>query len=242
MTASFAADILVRLAALPADWPLAGSLRPAVLERIAADARQHPVRRSAETGTGKSTLLLSHLSDQHTVFALDDTGAGDSLAAVRGASLLRAEAVTFVVGPSQRTLPAHRFEAALDLALIDGAHAFPFAQLDYYFLYPHLAPGALLVLDDVHIRAVNDLFRFLRTDAMFDLLDVVHTTAFFRRTAAPVFDPLDDGWWLQRYNEATLPPLAGLPFAETLKALLPARVKAAGRRLRGSHVAAGRRS
>jgi len=227
-------DILARIGALPADWPLAGSLRTAVLARIAAHG---PFRRSAETGTGKSTLLLSHLSDEHTVFTIDDAGHGDSLAAVRASPLLRGAHVTFVVGPSQETLVAHRFPP-LELALIDGAHAFPAPQLDYYYLYPHLAPGALLVVDDVHIRSVNDLFRFLRADAMFTLLEVVDTTAVFRRTDAPAFDPLGDGWWLQRYNELLLPPLAGLPFARRVMGLLPAGVRAAVRQLRGSHVAA----
>lgn len=226
-------DILARIGALPADWPLAGSLRPAVLARIAAHG---PFRCSAETGTGKSTLLLSHLSDEHTVFTLDDAGQGESLAAVRASPLLRAEHVSFVVGPSQRTLVAHRFRS-LDLALIDGAHGFPAPQLDYYHLYPHLAPGALLVVDDVHIRSVNDLFRFLRVDAMFTLLEVVETTALFRRTDAPAFDPLGDGWWLQRYNDLRLPPLAGLSFVRRMTGLMPAGVRAAVRRLRGSHVA-----
>ena len=227
-------DILARIGALPADWPLAGSLRPAVLARIAAHG---PFRRSAETGAGKSTLLLSHLSEEHAVFTLDDAGQGDSLAAVRASPLLRGEHVGFVVGPSQQTLAAHRFRP-LDLALIDGAHAFPAPQLDYYYLYPHLAPGALLVVDDMHIRAVNDLFRFLRADAMFTLLEVVDTTALFRRTDAPTFDPLGDGWWLQRYNELRLPPLAGLSFVRRVTGLMPAGMRAVVRRLRGSHVAA----
>jgi len=231
------ADVLERLLALPADWPLAGSLHPTVLRRLAAHGDATPVRRSVETGTGKSTLLLSHLSTDHTVFTLDDRGAGDSLSAVRASPLLRADAVTFVVGPTQRTLVGHRFDAPLDLVLIDGAHGFPFPHLDYYFLYPHLAAGALLVVDDVHIRSVNDLFRFLRADAMFELLEVVRTTAFFRRTGAAVFDPLGDGWWEQRYNLGVLPPLAGLPVMERVKALLPSRLIGAARRLRRSHLA-----
>jgi len=212
-------EILARIQALPADWPTAGSLRPAVLARLTHHASARAVSRSAETGTGKSTLLLSHLSRRHSVFALDDTGAGDSLASVRSSPLLAPDGVEFVVGPSQRTLPAYRFEGPLDLVLIDGAHAFPFPHLDYYFLYPHLAPGGVLVLDDVHVRSVDDVFRFLRSDEMFDLLEVVHTTAFFRRTAHATFDPVADGWWLQRYNRSVLPLPGGLSWSRTLKTL-----------------------
>src|SRR5262245_60436724 len=94
------ADILGQIVALPDDWLLAGTLASAVLARIAEHAGL--IRRSAETGTGKSTLLLSHLSSAHTVFAKEDAHEGGSLAVVRASPLLRAEAVAFVVGPSQR--------------------------------------------------------------------------------------------------------------------------------------------
>jgi hypothetical protein len=230
------AELLHRITALPEDWPLSGSLRARVLERLAFHAAGRTIRHSAETGAGKSTLLLSHLSTHHVVFTKDDTGDGDSLPGVLASPLLRRDTIELVVGPTQRTLPAHRFESPLDFALIDGAHGFPFPQLDYCFLYPHLAPGALLVLDDVHVRSVNDLFRVLRADAMFAPLEVVRTTAFLRRTDAPTLDPLGDGWWLQGYNLRVWPPLAGLSPLETLKALVPLGVKEAVRRLRRRYV------
>jgi predicted O-methyltransferase YrrM len=223
-------EIARQILALPVDWQFAGSLRLEVLERLVEDAVGRAPGRSAETGTGKSTLLLSHLSVHHTVFTIDDTGAGDSLAGVRRSGLLRRETVEFVIGPTQQTLPGHRFREPLDLVLIDGPHAFPYPQLEYHSLYPHLARGALLVLDDIHIRAVNDLFRFLRADPMFALERVVRRTAFFRRTDAPTFDATGDGWWLQPYNRRVLPRLAGLPFAEAVKTLVPARLKNALRR------------
>jgi len=227
-----AVEPLRAVLSLPAEWPLAGSLRPRVLERLAQYAGGRELRHSAETGTGKSTLLLSHLSSDHTVFAIDDRGDGDSLMGVQSSPLLQRDRVTFVVGPSQLTLPTHRFASTLDLALIDGAHGFPFPHLDYYYLYRHLTPGGLLVLDDVQLRAVNDLFRFLRVDAMFRLLDVVRTTAFFERTAAPAFDPHADGWWLQGYHGGIWPLPAGLSWFETAKALIPRGVKDRLRRSR----------
>jgi hypothetical protein len=146
--------------------------------------------------------LFSHLSRRHTVFALD--GGSGSVANVRRSPLLGPGALTFVEGPTQVTLPAHRFEEKLQLALIDGPHAYPFPDLEYYYLYPQLAPGALLILDDIHIPTVHNLFRFLRRDAMFRLDEVVETTAFFTRTEAPAFDPLGDGWIHQNYNARRL--------------------------------------
>ena len=35
---------------------------------------------------------------------------------------------------------------------------------------------------------------------MFEEVECIGSTAVFRRTAAPVFDPLGDGWWLQDYK------------------------------------------
>ena len=47
------------------------------------------------------------------------------------------------------------------------------------------------------------------------LVEVVEQTAFFRRTAADVFHPLCDGWWLQKYNTG---PAAANAELEALRA------------------------
>jgi hypothetical protein len=179
----------------------AGTVSGDALRAIAKHAGSRNIRHSVETGCGATTLLLSHLSEEHTVFALD---IGGSVASVRRSPLLRKGVVSFIDGPSQRTLPQRHFAEKLQLALIDGPHAYPFPDLEYYFLYPHLDVGALLILDDIQIRSVHNLFEVLRRDRMFRLDEVVRTTAFFTRTDAPTFDPLGDGWRQQRYNERTL--------------------------------------
>lgn len=200
----------------------AGSVSADALSAIARHAGTRRIRNSAETGCGATTLLLSHLSESHTVFALD---VGDSLSSVRRSALLRPDVVTFVEGPSQRTLPNHHFSEKLQLALIDGPHAYPFPDLEYYFLYPHLDRGALLILDDIQIRSIHHLFDFLRSDAMFRLDEVVRSTAFFIRTDAPTFDPTGDGWQQQGYNARTL---TRYDWRSKVKGALPTSV---GRRL-----------
>ncbi|GEM_PF-404042 len=194
----------------------AGTFSPRTFEAIANAARKRRIRHSAETGSGASTLLFSHLSEHHTVFALD-AGSG-SIANVRRSPLLRHDAVTFVEGPTQVTLPQHRFGEKLQLALIDGPHGYPFPDLEYYYLYPHLETEAVLIIDDIQIPTVHHLFQFLRRDAMFHLEQVVETTAFFTRTSAPTFDPFGDGWWQQNYNAR---PLRRYTWREDLKKLLP---------------------
>ena len=122
---------------------------------------------------------------------------------MRNSPLLRPGVTTFIDGPSQQTLPAFHFDAKLQLALIDGPHAYPFPDLEYYYLYPHLEAGALLVLDDIHIRTIHNLFDFLKREPMFRLDAVVRSTALFTRTDAPTFNPLGDSWEQQRYNRQT---------------------------------------
>jgi predicted O-methyltransferase YrrM len=228
-------DVLAEASRMPQDWHGAGSLSGEVLAAIARHAASRPIRRSVETGTGKSTLVLSHCSDAHTVFAQDDRGHGDSLMRVQECALLRRETTTFVVGPTQRTLAAHRFDEPIDLVMLDGPHGYPFPELEYYFIYPHLPEGAILIVDDIHIPTVFNMFTFLREDAMYRLAEVVQTTAFFVRTAAPLFDPLADGWWLQKYNERRYPITdKSMPLSLTnrLKRMVPARVRLLARQWR----------
>jgi|SRR5262245_36231151 len=176
----------------------AGTFSAPALEALFRHASAQPLQRSVETGSGASTLLFSHLSEHHTVFAMD--GGTGSVKAVQSSPLLRRDAVTFVEGPTQLTVPTYKFTGRLQLALIDGPHGYPFPDLEYYYLYPHLERDALLVLDDIHIPTIANLFEFISADEMFAVEEVVETTAFFRRTDADTFSPIEDGWWTQGYN------------------------------------------
>ena len=227
------AAILDRILRVAPNLHTAGTFPEPVFRAIARHAGSRQIHRSAETGSGASTLLFSHLSDGHTVFAFD--GGSNSIVNVRESSLLRDGVVTFVEGPTQSTLPHHRFADKLQLVLIDGPHGYPFPDLEYYYLYPHLDAGGLLILDDIHIPTVNNLFRFLSADAMFHLDEVVRSTAFFTRTAAPVFDPLGDGWWEQGYNRKTL---GHYEWRTRMRALIPGslRRRVPSIRLRGPDI------
>ena len=177
----------------------AGTFSADTFRAIARHASARPIRHSVETGAGASTLLFSHMSPDHVIFAMD-VGT-NSVPAIESSPLLRREAVTLVEGPTQVTLPRHQFTDPLQLVLIDGPHAYPFPDLEYYYLYPHLERDALLIVDDIHIPTISNMFEFIRADAMFDLQEVVETTAFFRRTDAPTFSPVDDRWSTQQVQQ-----------------------------------------
>jgi hypothetical protein len=183
----------------------AGTVDTSVLEAI---ERLAPSRLdwSMETGCGKTTILLSNLSRRHHVFAYDDRGeARSSIRYYTECPLSQTDRVVEVLGATQLTVPAFAFPAEVDLALLDGPHGYPFPELEYYYVYPHLRPGALLVIDDIHIPTIYRLHTFLAEDAMFDLVHVERTTSFFVRTTAPTFHPLGDGWHEQAFNAARFP-------------------------------------
>jgi predicted O-methyltransferase YrrM len=156
---------------------------------------------SAETGCGKSTIFLSRIADRHKVFCYDDRGQkNSSVDYFLNCPATRQDRLDLVFGPTQLSLPHYAEHLPYDLVLIDGPHGFPFPDLEYYYFYPHLKTDGLLVVDDIHIPTISRLADFLSEDRMFEKVEFVGSTAIFRRTDAPVFDPLGDGWWLQDFN------------------------------------------
>ncbi len=183
--------------ALPADWHGAGTLSDRALRYLDKVLAGLDAPRTVETGAGRSTLVFSWRSRAHTVFALDT---GESVSKPLDSPLRGPASISIVDGPTQETLFEHVFLEPLDLALLDGPHGFPFPAFEYLRLYPHIRAGGVLVVDDVQIRSVGDLYRFLRADDMWSLDRRIDNTAFFIRTNAPAIDPRSDSWWLQGYN------------------------------------------
>jgi hypothetical protein len=176
-----------------------------VLEKIVEFAPAE-MNFSVETGCGKSTVLFSNLSPSHSVFAVDDTsGDRSSVSFVVNCPFYRPDTTTFVLGPTQRTLPVHHFSRSIDIALLDGPHAYPFPDLEYFFIYPFLAAGALLIIDDLHIPSIFRMFEIIREDEMFTPLHVEDHTGFLRRTNSATFPPTGDAWNLQAYNSKRFP-------------------------------------
>jgi hypothetical protein len=164
-----------------------------------------PFNYTIETGCGKSTILFSNISEHHVTFCLDDrTGKKSNVNYFLNCPYTGR--VQTVYGPTQITLPSYKFEKAINLALLDGPHGFPFPEIEYYYIYPHLADGAYLIIDDIQIPSIGAFFSVVKEDEMFEAVDVVNgKTAILRRTSAPTFDPLGDGWWKQRYNKRRVP-------------------------------------
>lgn len=163
-----------------------------------------------ETGCGASTIAFALNSQQHLAFCLDDRSPDhpgeSSVEYVTACPLLSPGRVQFNFGPTQTTLPVASLPPSIDVALIDGPHGFPFPELEYFFVYPKIPTGGLLIVDDLKIPTIRRLFEFLREDEMFDELAVFRdNTAFLVRTDRPTFAPHGDSWWEQRFNRRRLP-------------------------------------
>ncbi len=176
---------------------MSGSLSPQVLWRIFELHCQIGAKTSAETGCGLTTLVLSQLSERHLSFTVDF---GDSLPNTRSHPLFRSETTTFIVNPTQVSLPGWKFAEPLDFVILDGPHAYPFPDLEYFHFYPQIREGGVLVIDDIHIPTIGHLHDFLRDDEMWEHLGDVDTTGFFQRTHVEMLSPHGDGWPQQRYN------------------------------------------
>lgn len=168
-------------------------MAPRALEAI---CRRGPFHASAETGCGGSTIVLSHISQKHTAFAIE--GEWKTISSLRLSADLSGQDVTFVEGESRHTLPRYLFSEPIQLALLDGPHAYPQPQMEFLYLFQNLEPGGWLVLDDIQIRSVHELFSFLKGERLVLLDEVAGRTAFFRKTDATILGP--DGWQQQRYN------------------------------------------
>jgi len=167
---------------------------------LEALAKRGPFEFSAETGCGGSTIVLSHVSKHHTAFAIE--GADRTITGLSQHADFRPDTVVFVEGETRRTLPLHVFEGRLDLALLDGPHAYPLPQLEFAYLFPQIRAGGWVVLDDIQIPSVYELVRFMRAESSLVLEEVAVRTAFFRKIRECDLGP--DGWQHQAINRRAI--------------------------------------
>jgi Methyltransferase domain len=106
---------------------------------------------------------------------------------------------TFIAESSAKALPSLIATIpSLDFVFIDGAHRYPFAEIDYHFTEQKLKVGGYMVIDDVHMPSVKQLYRFLKKEKNWKLDELVGNTAFFIKTSEEI---LINDWQNQGINE-----------------------------------------
>ncbi|MDD5704296.1 MAG: class I SAM-dependent methyltransferase [Kiritimatiellae bacterium] len=165
------------------------AIRKSVLDWLAANVKPDSV--TLETGAGYSTVVFASCGARHTAIS----PFGNEHARIRDwceRHGIGCDKVRFVASASQHVLPALQ-TPPLDAVLIDGAHAFPFPYLDWFFLAEHLKVGGSVLVDDTQLRSVLILKEFLLAErGRWSLTADLGQTAVFRKTSAEVFSKQAD--------------------------------------------------
>ena len=147
-----------------------------------------PGMATLETGAGASTIVFAAAGADHEAVtpSAEEAERIRAQCAQRGIST---ERLNFRIGSSPEVLRTWEGRP-LDLVLIDGAHAFPYPTLDWWFLAPHLKIGGLMLLDDAYMPPVAAVVDHLRGSAAWALEEPASfRTAVARKLAEEVPGP-----------------------------------------------------
>jgi hypothetical protein len=142
-----------------------------------------------ETGAGASTLVFAAAGAAHEAVT-PDAGEEERIRRLAEHRGIDTSKVRFLIGASHDVLPSWPARP-LDLALIDGAHAFPYPVLDWWTLSRHVKVGGRILLDDAYLPAVAAIVDFVRASPAWELEPAVSfRTACVRKTSddPPPFD------------------------------------------------------
>lgn len=189
-----------------------------------------PGQITLETGVGASTVVFAARGAYHTAISPDATEHARVTEYCHQIGLDTSR-LTFIEGLSDDVLPSLLSrERNLDVAFIDGAHSFPYPELDWYYITRALNIGGKLLMDDVPIPAVTPLFHHMRLEDNWRLEGVLDNRAVAFTLVAT---PQPEDWPNQRFNDkypdysfARLPLRLRLT---TTARLTKARSRAAGR-------------
>ena len=119
-----------------------------------------PGMATLETGAGASTIVFAARGADHEAVTPSAEEA-ERITAECERRGIGTERLRFRIGSSADVL--RTWDARpLDLILVDGAHAFPYPTLDWWFLAPHLKVGGLMLLDDAYMPPVAAVVDHLR--------------------------------------------------------------------------------
>lgn len=202
MTTDSELDIVQRLLTDRPSFHLGGNAHwaslPETLNAIHASLKPDDV--TIETGVGASTVVFTAAGAYHTAISPDhqehelvrdycrSIGVDDSR-------------LTFIAGLSDDVLPSLLSrERSLDVAFIDGAHSFPFPELDWLYITRALKLGGKLLMDDITIPTVEPVYRHMALEPNWQLDGVLDDrAAAFTLVHAP---RTDDSWRAQRMNSS----------------------------------------
>jgi hypothetical protein len=208
-------DIVAQLLTDRPSFHLGGACQWNSLPETLAAIRDavRPGHVTLETGVGASTVIFAAGGAHHTAISPDATEHTRVAEYCREVGVDMTN-ITFVEGLSDDVLPSMlSHERTLDVAFIDGAHSFPFPEVDWFYVTRALKVGGKLLMDDIPIPAVTPLFHHMRQEPNWrsdGILD--DRAAAFTLLAAP----LPEDWPNQRFNDG-YPDFSFAPFRRRLE-------------------------
>ena len=161
-----------------------------------------PGMATLETGAGASTIVFTARGAEHEAVTPSQAEADRILAECERRGISTGK-LAFRIGSSADVLRGWE-PRELDLVLVDGAHAFPYPTLDWWFLAPHLKVGGLMLLDDAYMPPVAAVVDHVRHSSAWRLEQPV---SFRTAVARKLADETIDGEWKgHRMNFSYLPP------------------------------------
>jgi hypothetical protein len=201
MTSTEGPSIVQRLLADKPMFHLGGQARwdalPETLEAVQAAVRDGDT--TLEVGVGVSTVVFAACGANHTAIS-PEPAEHERVRAYCKEIGVDDSRLNFAVGLSDDVLPALLTrERTLDVALIDGAHSYPFPVIDWYYVTRSLKVGGRLLMDDIPVPAVTHIFRHMRMEPNWRLDQVYdNRAAAFTMLAPPA---PDDDWFDQPFNK-----------------------------------------
>lgn len=178
----------------PANW----SMSPDVLRYLGSCLE--PTMRTLETGAGASSVVFAIRGTQHTCVTPDRAEAQRIEAYCEQAGIRHS--ITFIHDPSDHALPrSPLIPDTLDFVLIDGAHRFPMAIIDWHYAAARLSVNGVVAVDDVQLPSVRILYDFLMVEDEWELTRTIGGTAFFRHVRATT---TENDWQGQMINRPHL--------------------------------------
>ena len=135
--------------------------------------------------------------------------------------------LTFIAERSEDVLPGLLgSERTLDAAFIDGAHSFPFPEVDWCYISRALKIGGTMVLDDVTIPSVAPVFRHMSVERHWRFERVLDERAAAFTLLAPA-DDLDN--WDEQITNKGYPDFSYAPLVERIRLTTAFKVTEFGR-------------
>lgn len=216
-------DIVKQLLTDKPSFHLGGELRwdalPETLEAIRKFARN--AERTIETGVGASTVVFAAAGTHHTAIS-PAVAEHERVLEYCQKIGIDASRITFIEGLSDDILPSLLDRGrTLDMAFIDGAHSFPFPEVDWYYIARSLKVGGRMLLDDIPIPAIAYVFRHMSLEPNWRLEGIFDERAAAFTLLAP---PAPEDWSQQPFNKG-YPDLRFLSLPKRLRLTAVYRVK-----------------